>query len=541
MQLRRILLVMAIGLLISIRANAQDSCAAPVQTAAGLLAGFSHSESEACVWLGVPYAAPPVGELRFRAPQPAPAWSGVREAQAYGDQCLQRGVGIFAAREQAGMSEDCLYLNIYRPRKSGVFPVMLWIHGGGYVMGSGDGYRGERLAAFGDVVVVTINYRLDIFGYLAHPQLREEDPHRSTGGAGALDQVAALAWVHDNIAGFGGDPANVTVFGESAGGWAVCTMLATPLARGLFQRAIMESQGCLASADLEAGYNQAKVVAEKVGCPTDDLACLRALPALRLLNQGVTSFASEGFTWVPHHDGYLLTASPLAMIRAGQYQRVPFLAGHTRDEFGAILFLWPRLNHALPSEYGKLLKRNLKLSDAERDRLVSLYPLAEFGNRPREAYRQMFTDASIACQAYLGLAAVAERQPEVYYYRFDYDEMLFGSFLGALHSMEIPFVFNSLEGGGFGRLYNAHNLAGADALSKTIMRYWTNFARAGDPNGPGVPPWPRFDLAAPQVQVLDTTVRAEPARMADRCAFWDDFSVNHRPLTETRAKPERPR
>jgi len=533
--------IMAAAVLaISAGAWAEDECAVPVVTESGPVQGLTHPEGKACAWLGVPYAESPVGGLRWTAPKPHSGWNGIRPATAFGNRCLQRSTeGLYPVWKLTGMGEDCLYLNIYRPRNPGSYPVMVWIHGGGYVMGSGDGYRGDRLADAGQVVVVTINYRLDIFGYLAHPKLRAEDPNQSTGSYGSLDQVAALRWVHDNIANFGGDPKNVTVFGESAGGWAVCTMLATPLTHDLFHRAIMQSQGCSASVDLEKGYAQSRTVAEKVGCPPDDLACLRALPALTLVNQGMASWALEGFTWFPHHDGYLLTNTPLAMIRQNQYHHVPFMAGHTRDELSAILFLWPRLYHARPSEYGKLLKRNLKLSDPELEKLLALYPLSKYKGSPQEAYRRIFTDLGIGCQAYIGLAAVAEHQAEVYYYRFDYDEMKYGKYLRALHSMEIPFVFNMLDAKGWAPLYDRDRLPAAQELSQTMVAYWSNFARTGDPNRQGLAVWPRFDLNSQKFQILDTFVHTETSDQAARCQFWDQYLTTHPDLTQSRAKPDR--
>ena len=263
------------------------------------------------------------------------------------------------------MSEDCLYLNVWRPRKSGVFPVMVWIHGGGNIMGSGGrsgatglSFDGSRLAEFGDVIVVTINYRLHAFGFLADPALRAEDPNHSAGNYGSLDQVAAIRWVHDNIAKFGGDPEQVTIFGESAGGWSICTMLATPLNQGMFQRAILESGGCTKSEDLEKGYEREKAIAKRVGCTPGDLACLRRAPAEKFLGS-LADLYREGMDYGPHHDGYLLTGTPLAMIRAGQSNAVPFLAGSNRNEVDAVLFFRPSLWRARPFQYERRAGRNL--------------------------------------------------------------------------------------------------------------------------------------------------------------------------------------
>jgi len=542
MTISRTLLALAMALLLTTagQALAEDPCSEPVPTQAGLVQGRTSADSAACAWLGIPYAAPPIGELRWKAPQPAMAWTGAREASAFSDRCLQKAwSGVKKARDLEGMSEDCLYLNIWRPQKSGRFPVMVWIHGGGFVIGSGQGYPGDRLAEFGEVVVVTLNYRLNVFGYLASPALLAEDPHASTGNYGSLDQVAALRWIHDNIAKFGGDPGNVTIFGESAGGWAVCHLLASPLAAGLFQRAILESGNCFASADLATGYSQGQKIASRVGCAPEDLNCLRSLPAKKILNQGVPSILTDGFRFKAHHDGYFLHDTPLATIRSGKFNPVPFLAGSNRDEVDFMVTFMPALAHASPKHYGARIQRNLSLSDQETQALLQLYPLNQYDNRPKKAYGKILTEGELGCFTYLGLAAAAAHQPETYYYRFDYDDMKYGRRIGALHAMEIPFVFNNLDREGFQALYNQKNLLPARELSRIIMSYWTNFARTGDPNGPGLPEWPRFTLDSPQVQILDITVRTETADLAPRCEFWEGYAKTHPPLHESLGKPRK--
>jgi para-nitrobenzyl esterase len=436
-----------------------------------------------------------------------------------------------------GMSEDCLYLNVWRPRKSGVFPVMVWIHGGGYVMGSGGGgiggagYEGSSLATLGDVVVVTINYRLHLFGFLADPALREEDPNKSTGNYGSLDQAAAIRWVHDNIAGFGGDPANVTIFGESAGGWSICTMLATPRNRGMFQRAILESGGCEKSEDLEAGYERGRAIAAKVGCQPGDLNCLRAVPAKKFMQGSLVALYREGMAYAPHHDGYLLTGTPLSMIRAGDFNRVPFLAGFNRNEVDAVLVARPQLWNALPFQYEAVIQRNLGLTPAESARLMALYALRDFDNRPRQAYGKMFTDVGLACPTYLGLDALANQGLPTFFYRFDFDRNRYGKRIGALHALEVPLVFNMVASGD-GGIYRGDGLPAARALARTIEGYWTNFAKSGDPNGPGLPAWPQFQPEARNLLVLDEAIRVEPAGMAERCAFWEEYADRH-PTMET--------
>ena len=514
-------------LLIAAAARAEDPCAAPVATRSGKVQG--EAQGAACVWRGLPFAAPPVGERRWRAPAPVEAWSGVRDATRFGNQCMQDGImALDGKASHLETSEDCLYLNVWRPQRSGTFPVMVWVHGGGYYGGSGmtPWYWGDRLAEAGEVVVVTINYRLNIFGFFASPGLREEDPNHSTGGYGTLDQAAALKWVADNIAAFGGDPGNVTIFGESAGGWSICTLLATPVARGLFHRAILESGGCDMSGDLEQAYKEAEQVAAGANCPTDDLKCLRALPADRLLEQAGGEMSR--MEWKPRHDGYVLRATPLQMIREGDYNRVPFMAGSNRDEFGKALKLKSKLRRVRPAAYESSLVSLFKVPPAEAKRLVELYPLAEFGGRPVEAYGRMFgADASLACPTYLGLKAAAASGP-AFYYRFNYDGYALGKYLGSAHSMEIPFIFDSLDRMPASAFYHRGNMPEARELERVIQGYWVNFARGGDPNGPGLPEWPRFVPDREEMMVLDTTVGAAAAGMSERCAFWETFSREHR-------------
>ena len=214
----------------AIREEKAFPCDNPVATKSGQVRGAADGEGAACAWKGIPFAAPPVGELRWRAPQPAPAWDGIREAREFGPACPQAYFWKWVHSMPVGMSEDCLSLNVWRPRKEGKFPVMVWFHGGMYVFGGSATplYYGDRLAAEGKVIVVTVNYRLGALGFLYHDGLAREDPHGSSGNYGTLDQIAALKWVRENISSFGGDPEKVTIFGESAGGWSVCTLLAFP-------------------------------------------------------------------------------------------------------------------------------------------------------------------------------------------------------------------------------------------------------------------------------------------------------------------------
>jgi len=532
--------VMAAALLLGGASWAADPCREPVETVSGLVRGAYDEDTGACSWTGIPYAAAPVGELRWKAPQPAPRWDGVRSAVGFGPRCMQKGLmEAVNADPSKEMSEDCLYLNVWSPAKSGTFPVMLWIHGGGYTGGTGNSemYFGDRLARDGDVVVVTFNYRLNIFGFLAHPKLREEDPDGSTGSYGSLDQVAAIEWVRENIEGFKGDPDRITIFGESAGGWSVCTMLATPLNRGKLYAAILESGGCEASESLEEGYARAKEAAEKIGCQYDDLECLRQAPAEKVLR--ATEGQLGGFGWFPHHDGHLLTDSPLNMITAGDYNRVPFIAGFNRNEADALAAFFPKIRFATKKNYRKAVRHRLGLSEDEAERLVGLYPLSDYNGKVKNAFGQMFTHAALACPTYTGLQEAAKHQEDTWLYRFDYDDMRFGRLIGALHAMEIPFVFDSLDRPPTGMLYGPRNIDQARELAEVMQGVWTGFARHGNPNGEGLPPWPGFSPQAPELIVFDTVIRTERADMKDKCEFWLEYNKQHSPLYQTLGRKEK--
>jgi len=532
-------IVLALGLLVmvslAVRASAQINCSDPVRTVTGQVRGADSETPGACVWRGIPFVAAPVRDLRWKAPQPAPAWSGVREALNFGPLCMQKGMTSYEKlANKAGMSEDCLYLNVWRPKKAAPlqagFPVMVWIHGGGYTGGvsSTPMYWGDRLSQEGDVVVVSTNYRLNIFGFFSSPALRSEDPDKSTGNYAFLDQVAALKWVRDNIKNFGGDPNNVTIFGESAGGFSICTLVATPTAKGLFKQAIMESGGCIMSEDLEDGYKAAKLTAEKIGCGLDDLKCLRALSPKKILDAMPGGMAQNGN--MPHHDGYVLSNTPLAMIESGNYNRVPFLAGSNREEFGNAMKLYSKISHVRPKDYEKAMVEGMKFSPQDAAELARLYPLSEYQNRPVVAYGHMIgADAVFACPTYNGLIAASGQQTPTYLYRFDYDHMRMGKYFGAAHSFEMPFIFDSFDRMPSNIFYNDKNVVPAKKLSKIMQEYWLNFAKTGNPNGPGLPDWPLFTPGSQAMKIFDYEVRTGNAGLSDRCGFWAKHSLKERP------------
>jgi para-nitrobenzyl esterase len=531
---RKMLLSAAVIVLgLSFAAKADDFCTKPVPTKTGQVSGMNDTDSKTCVWRGIPYAAAPIGDLRWKAPAPAKPWSGVREASHWGARCMQSGIMELVNFDPSKkMSEDCLFLNIWRPnpatsgtgRGTGKLPVMFWIHGGGYYGGTGNTemYWGDRMAAAGDVVVVTINYRLNIFGFLALPALQQEDPNHSTGNYAMLDMIAALKWVHDNISSFGGDPNNVTIFGESAGGAAVYTLLATPLAKGLFSRAIMESGGTKDSAPLEDAFKQMPAVVEKSGCKADDLACLRKLPAKKVLE--LIASQGMGARYVPHNDGYFLTAKPIEIVRIGKFNNVPFIGGSNLNETDVIMSRDSDLKKAKPSQYQEMMIKKFSATDQEAETIAKMYPLSQYDNKPINAYKRIGTESGMGCTGILGAEAVAKFQKDVFVYRFDYHDIYWGKSIGAVHSLEMPFVFDTLDRRPESLLLKAKNEKVMEGISHTMQGYWVNFAKTGNPNGPGLPQWPVFKTDSPEVQVMDVKVRPEAADNQARCEFWANYN-----------------
>jgi para-nitrobenzyl esterase len=473
-------------------------------------------------WLGIPYAAPPVGELRWKPPQRAKAWDGTRDATKYGPRCPQNTV-----LTPGGGVEDCLLLNVWTPSPAPArAPVMVWIHGRAFVFGSGADtfYAGSELARTHGVIVVSINYRLGGLGFLAHPALTAEDPARgSSGNYGLLDQLAALEWVQRNIAGFGGDPAQVTLFGESAGGFSTCSHYLNAATESLFQRAIVESGACSL-----AGLEQTRAKAEadgvalagKLGCTGGDvLACMRgkgdfeildatALPPINMQLPGGFFYGEAPANTLPNLDGLVLPAPIEARFAAGNFPARPLLIGSNRDE--GTLFHTSLLSNAVQDEtqYRAALAR--RFGDAKVDAIVALYPAASFAT-PNAALAEVSGDAFFTCPARRNARAVAARAPV---YRYSFERLLEQTLiedLGAFHSAEIPFVFGV-------DTFPLGKLGSGAPLSAAMQRYWTSFARTGEPSGDVA--WPRYD-AADTVLVLDVPVTSRAGHKTSQCDFWD--------------------
>lgn len=497
-----------------------------VSTSLGKLEGKWNKAGSIASFNGVPFAKAPIGDLRWKAPQALDSWEGIRPAKKYGNFAWQRRVEMFefmfALMEGQGwnpiktwllksllrivpapkQNEDCLYLNIKTPdpSASSKLPVMVWIHGGDHQDGGSAEpfYIGESLAKEG-TVYVSINYRLGLFGYFAHPELSAESEQGVSGNYGTMDQVAALEWVRDHIADFGGDPENVTIFGESAGGESVAHMMASPLAKGLFHRAIMQSPSnggqMTHLKDQFSNYmcseDQGQHFAKTVGISgANQVAQLRSMPAKDL--QKICSGMSEWGSFYPTIDGYVLPESPLAAFKRGAQAKVPLIIGSNRDEGTLIHFLLPgpvpeyRYEDLSGDKMKACLETEFKEDTA---RLLELYPGIE--NRKFESEQELLGHVMFGSKARYYAEKAAESGPASYFYMFTRVPPSPKQTAGSFHAAEISFVHGTDS-----------PLLPMDAqdkkLSRSMIRYWTQFAKTGNPNLQGEVRWDTFKADNPQ-------------------------------------------
>jgi len=468
-----------------------------VTTIGGTVRGARDGETWA--YKGVPFAAPPVGDLRLRPPAAVACAADEIDATALGPRCPQLDTGTYVG------DEDCLQLNVWAPATAAPpRPVMVWIHGGGNSAGSATDalYDGRRLAEAGDVVVVTINYRLGQLGFLAHPDLAD-----GSGNFGLLDQVAALAWVRDDIAAFGGDPDAVTIFGESAGGRDVCTLLAAAPAAGLFDRAIMQSGACKFLPTRATAEAQGVMVAEAAGCTGDIPACLRALDAealVRTLPGDPTALGSSPYQ--PTIDGAVLTEQPAAAMSAGRHHAVPFMVGANADETGAAA-------PAVPSEAAYQTLIHTQYGNALGDLILQQYPVTRFAT-PRAAFVRATTDGRFLCPSREIAHAADDGQTEpVYRYFFQYGDP---SPFGAVHGLDVPFVWGTFDA--VDTPSGPYQPTATDlAVSAAMQGAWTRFARRGTPDT--TPAWPVWDPTDGALVIDATLSTTNGVRTAD-CDFW---------------------
>ena len=482
-----------------------------VGTANGVVRGLAGGAVDE--FLGIPYAAPPVGALRWQPPQPAARWSGVRDATKFAPHCPQ----LASPFGQASTSEDCLFLNVFTPshRTAGAGnPVMVWIHGGALVTGESDDYAPTGLVADG-VTVVTINYRLGALGFLAHPALA--DASGQSGDYGLEDQQAALRWVQRNIASFGGNPHNVTIFGESAGGLSTLSQVASPQARGLFERAIAESGSYnLTQTSLASAETAGEAFATKAGCASQTAACLRSLPVSTIL----ANEDAAGYT--PNINSEVLPESLGTAFATGDFNRVPIINGTNRDEWRLFVALSElEGNPVTAANYQSMISATLGVPAAVAAVIAAKYPLTAFPS-PSVALGAVGTDAIFACPA-LAIDQSVSRFVPTFAYEFN-DENAPELFLppvsfpyGAAHASEIQYVMD-LPTAAFPKALSASQ----QQLATTMKGYWTNFAKSGFPSSFGAPFWPLFNGLTQQMQSLIPPTPQTETNFASthNCVFW---------------------
>ena len=477
----------------------------PVQIAEGLIEGLR--EGNLTVYRGVPYASPPVGELRWRPPRPPSHWQGLLKADAFRPACPQIGPAV-PGMEVLPTSEDCLYLNMWTPdsRQTAKLPVMVWLYGGNNTNGSGSArlYWGDRLAQKG-VLVVTFNYRLGVLGLLAHPELSKESDHGVSGNYLLLDQIALLQWVRKNISEFGGDPGNVTVFGQSAGAYDIADLIVSPLAKGLFRRAIAESGGDLGPVDTRAGLPSLSA-AQQAGIAFADQLHVSSVAELRRLPvETILSIPPPHLP--PNVDGYVLPQGTYEAYADHREQPADLLLGFTANDGAPVM----------PADAKTFRADVRRLYGAFAEDVLALYPSAT-DEQARQSWRQLQTEEGFAWHsitwARLNRESAAHR---TYLYVFSHvPPFLPYTRIGVAHGAELSYVFGFPPAGTFFELENPLRAYRDIKIRDEIQTYWTNFARTGDPNGNNVPEWPVFDHAE---NVLDMGDRMHTVALPSRPEF----------------------
>ena len=486
-----------------------------VETREGWLQGVE--EEGLRVFRGIPFARPPVGERRFRRPEPPQPWAGVRDASRFGPSAPQTKLQIdfLPGMDVGAQSEDCLYLNVFAPAAHGSpRPVLVWIHGGAFTIGSGSQalYDVRPLVRRGDVVVVTINYRLGALGFLHLAELAGEE-FADAANAGMLDQVAALEWVRDNIAGFGGDPANVTIFGESAGGMSVGTLLGMPAARGLFHKAIAQSGAAHSASDAPAATHIARLVCEELGLVPGDGAGLRRAPVEAILEAqarcALRTQREQLLPFCPVVDGRALPEPPIDAIRGGLSREVAVIAGFTRDEWKLFLFMDPQ---GQKLDEPSLLSRTEQRAPGRGRALVDAYRTKlGAGAKPFELFCEIERDRIFGIPAVRLAESQRRWQRNTYLYEFSWQASLFGGVLGACHGIDVPFVMGAIGTPGGDRF--AGSGPEAMALQGRVMDAWLGFARSGEPGHEGLPDWLPYD--SEERMAMELGRRCEPLRLPD--------------------------
>ncbi|MBF6166195.1 carboxylesterase family protein [Streptomyces gardneri] len=488
-----------------------------------------HAADGIVEYLGIPFAAPTGGGARFSPPRPVPPWPGVRPAHHHGPQCPQNGY-LPGLPPTGPTSEDCLTIDVYAPDRAPgrLLPVMVFLHGGGYVTGSNSQYDAPtRMVADGDVIVAVPNYRLGPFGFMSLPELAAESGG-ATGTVGIQDQQAALRWVRENARAFGGDPGNVTIFGESAGGGSVCTHFAAPGSDDLFAKAIVQSGSCaqspLVPGNRDDAFARSQRYAESIGCgdAATRSSCLRALPAAKLLDSPTVRFDGPTPVWVPSIDGVVVTRT-LAEALAGDKRKRPLIVGSNSAE-GALFVAesdYARGHVPDAASYERYVRQSF---GGYADRVLARYPLDRYPS-PSAAQTAVITDGLLACPALFTSRTARDTGHPLWQYEFD--QAPFGDadpvLPGAFHAAELPYLFTGLMG------VPIPWTGASAAFAAQMQRWWTTFAHTGDPNGPGASQWPAWPESAGQSSDGPTllmratgSVVIEDFAIRHHCAFWSE-------------------
>lgn len=508
----------------------------PVRTEAGLVSGTTEAGGLVRVYRGIPYAAPPVGHLRWREPQPVTPWPGVRQATEFGPSCPQIDRPLVPQERLGKTSEDCLTLNVWAPVSppGRRVPVIVWIHGGAFTQGSGSlsVYDGEALARRG-AVIVTLNYRLGPLGFFAHPLLTKESGHDASGNYGLLDQLAALRWVKANIRGFGGSPDRVTVAGESAGAVSVGCLLVSPQARALFHGAILESGSPFgitrylrdAPAGEESMEQVGELVARRLGCDREDdvLAALRSRSVDEIMNAShpASPFFGEGIRFGPVVDRWLIPDRPSTLLANHQQLKVPVIVGSNLDE--GTIFVAPLQGFDVDA-YRRFIRATFR---DRADDVLARFPAAHDADVKPALSRVLGYSAFVAPARRLA-RDMADLGDRAYLYSFTrVPPGTSATRFGAFHGAEVPFVF-----GTFARVFRAGapEVENADlALSEAMMGYWLRFAATGNPNGEGVPVWPRYGSRSDGWLELGDEIQSRSGIARETCDFFDHVAAE-RPI-----------
>jgi para-nitrobenzyl esterase len=507
--------IVLLGLIIINYACSSPPLTTTLEVTGGTIEGVE--QDGILTYKGIPFAAPPVGDLRWKAPAPVQPWTGVKKVDAFCNACMQTSG---AMGNSAPVSEDCLYLNVWTPAKkvNEKLPVIYWVHGGGYMGGSTSTpmYDGTGFAKKG-VVLVSVAYRLGPFGFLAHPELSRESGHGS-GTYGMLDMVEGLKWIKDNVAKFGGDPSNVTIFGHSAGGAAISLLAATPLTKGLFHRAICMSGGSFTplqtspQAGIALGM-PSLAFAESTGVDfLKELGVAGIKEARSLSAEDIQKKLSVGFggmRFKPVADGYLISNDLYSLYEAGKFNDTPVLLGHTSDEMGS----FGRTQNITPEQFEEQIKTQY---GSQADMFLAAYPHTTEAEAT-QASKDLRNDSSFSWNTLTWSRLQTKNgKNKVYQYYFDYHPNSPDG--GSGHGSDVPYAFQTLGDGPAGEPKEADL-----RLSDMISSYWVNFAKSGNPNGPGLPEWQAFKVDAQKAMVFDTAPGARPVPNLDRFKVFDTY------------------